>query len=192
MTFLSVINCSFSSDVIAGRYLFTTILTKNDSILSEKAIKLTNKSPIVLRQDVEEYSDSENAVDGNISDSNAVDETDASEIVNCYEVNCNEASNVNADEETNSENNEVLQEINQVPQEPVSEAPVVNTDDANPINRYCKCTTFECNCCRDFALPLVPVKGPGCASVQYLEGNRMSIGVKFGDRVLASRVISGQ
>lgn len=112
--------------------------------------------------------------------------------MNCYEVNCNEASNVNADEETNSENNEVLQEINQVPQEPVSEAPVVNTDDANPINRYCKCTTFECNCCRDFALPLVPVKGPGCASVQYLEGNRMSIGVKFGDRVLASRVISGQ
>lgn len=145
-----------------------------------------------MQQDVEEYNDSENAVDGNISESNAVDESDASEIVNCYEANCNEASSGNADEETNSENNEVLQEINQVPQEPVTEKPVVNTDDANPINRYCKCTTYECNCCRDFALPLVPVKGPGCATVQYLEGNRMSIGVKFGDRVLASRVISGQ
>ncbi|XP_058814183.1 uncharacterized protein LOC131678068 isoform X2 [Topomyia yanbarensis] len=161
-------------------------------VLETKISKLTNKSPIVLRQDVEEYSDSENAVDGNISESNTVDETDASEIVNCYEVNCNEASNANADEEANSENNEVLQEINQVPQEAVSEAPVVNVDDANPINRYCKCTTYECNCCRDFLLPLVPVKGPGCATIQYLDGNRMSIGIKFGDRVLANRVISGR
>ncbi|XP_065093556.1 uncharacterized protein LOC135714177 [Ochlerotatus camptorhynchus] len=161
-------------------------------VLETKASKQTSKAPIVLQQDVEEYNDSENAVDGNISESNAVDESNASEIVNCYETNCNEASSGNADEETNSENNEVLQEINQVPQEPVSEKPVVNTDDANPINRYCKCTTYECNCCRDFALPLVPVKGPGCATVQYLEGNRMSIGVKFGDRVLASRVISGR
>ncbi|KAL9694536.1 hypothetical protein quinque_013821 [Culex quinquefasciatus] len=163
-------------------------------VLETKSTKISKKAPIVLRQDVEEYSDSENAVDGNISESAAVDESDVSEIVNCYEVNCNEASsNANAaDEETNSENNEVLQEINQVPQEAVSQAPVVNTDDANPINRYCKCTTYECNCCRDFALPLVPMKGPGCATIQYLEGNRMSIGIKFGDRVLANRVISGR
>lgn len=170
------------------------VFTNAANHISAKSTKISKKAPIVLRQDVEEYNDSENAVDG-ISESNAVDESDVSEIVNCYEVNCNEASsNANAaDEETNSENNEVLQEINQVPQEVVSQTQtaVVNVDDANPINRYCKCTTYECNCCRDFALPLVPMKGPGCATIQYLEGNRMSIGIKFGDRVLANRVISG-
>lgn len=170
----------------------TLVFLAHGRVLESKISKQTSKTPIVLRQDVEEYNDSENAVDGNISESNAVEESDASEIVNCYETSCNEAISGNTDEEANSENNVVLQETNQVPQEPVSEKPVVNTDDANPINRYCKCTTYECNCCRDFALPLVPVKGPGCATVQYLEGNRMSIGVKFGDRVLASRVISGR
>ncbi|XP_058468066.1 uncharacterized protein LOC131440631 isoform X2 [Malaya genurostris] len=176
----------------ASIVILTLIVSSFGRVLETKSSKLTDKSSIILRQDVEEYSDSENAVDGNISESNAVDDSDASEIVNCYEVNCNEASNANADEETNSENNEVLQEINQVPQEVISEAPVVNVDDANPINRYCRCTTYECNCCRDFLLPLVPIKGPGCATIQYLDGNRMSIGVKFGDRVLANRVISGR
>ncbi|XP_055527117.1 uncharacterized protein LOC129719721 [Wyeomyia smithii] len=178
---------------LEGLYIVCLLLAiASGRVLEKKPSKLNSKSPIILRQDVEEYSDSENAVDANISESNAVDDSDTSEIVNCYEVNCNEASNANADEETNSENNEVLQEINQVPQEVISEAPVVNVDDANPINRYCKCTTYECNCCRDFLLPLVPVKGPGCATIQYLDGNRMSIGVKFGDRVLANRVISGR
>lgn len=70
--------------------------------------------------------------------------------------------------------------------------PVVhNEDDANPINRYCKCTSFECDCCREFSLPLVPIRGPGCANIRYLEGDRMSVGIKFGNRVLANRVISG-
>ncbi|XP_055585930.1 uncharacterized protein LOC129738697 isoform X2 [Uranotaenia lowii] len=151
-------------------------------VAQTKLPQSNNKAPIVLRQDVEEYNDSDNAVDGNVSESNAVEETDASA----------EAANVNVEEESNSEDNQVLQEINQVPQEVSSEAPVVNVDDANPINRYCKCTTYECNCCRDFALPLIPIKGPGCAAVQYLDGNRMSIGIKFGDRVLANRVISGR
>ena len=36
---------------------------------------------------------------------------------------------------------------------------VINTDDSNPINRYCKCSSYECNCCRDFSLPLLPIKG---------------------------------
>ena len=66
-----------------------------------------------------------------------------------------------------------------------------NEDDANPINRYCKCTSFECDCCRDFSLPLVPIRGPGCANIRYLEGDRMSVGIKFGNRVLANRIISG-
>lgn len=72
-----------------------------------------------------------------------------------------------------------------------TESPI-NEDDANPINRYCKCTSFECDCCREFSLPLVPIRGPGCANIRYLEGDRMSIGIKFGNRVLANRVISGE
>lgn len=66
-----------------------------------------------------------------------------------------------------------------------------NEDDANPINRYCKCTSFECDCCREFSLPLVPIRGPGCANIRYLDGDRMSVGIKFGNRVLANRIISG-
>lgn len=73
-----------------------------------------------------------------------------------------------------------------------SSTEVVNTDDANPINRYCKCTSFECDCCRDFSLPIVPIRGPGCANIRYLEGDRLSIGIKFGNRILANRVISGK
>lgn len=72
-----------------------------------------------------------------------------------------------------------------------TEASIVNEDDANPINRYCKCSSYECDCCRDFSLPLVPIRGPGCANIRYLEGDRMSIGIKFGNRVLANRIISG-
>lgn len=72
-----------------------------------------------------------------------------------------------------------------------TEVPIVNQDDANPINRYCKCSSYECDCCRDFSLPLVPIRGPGCANIRYLEGDRMSIGIKFGNRVLANRIISG-
>lgn len=72
-----------------------------------------------------------------------------------------------------------------------TEASIVNEDDANPINRYCKCSSYECDCCREFSLPLVPIRGPGCANIRYLEGDRMSVGIKFGNRVLANRVISG-
>lgn len=73
-----------------------------------------------------------------------------------------------------------------------TEVPVVNEDDQNPINRYCKCSSFECDCCRDFSLPLVPIRGPGCANIRYLEGDRLSVGIKFGNRVLANRVVSGK
>lgn len=69
---------------------------------------------------------------------------------------------------------------------------VGNEDDADPINRYCKCSSNECNCCRDFSLPLVPIQGPGCASIRYLGEDKMSVGIKFGNRVLANRVISGR
>lgn len=72
-----------------------------------------------------------------------------------------------------------------------SEVPVVNIDDSNPINRYCKCSSFECDCCREFSLPLVPIRGPGCANIRYLEGDRLSVGIKFGNRVLANRIVNG-
>ncbi|KAL7042109.1 hypothetical protein ACKWTF_001033 [Chironomus riparius] len=73
-----------------------------------------------------------------------------------------------------------------------TEATISNEDDSNPINRYCKCTSFECDCCRDFALPLVPIRGPGCANIRYLEGDRLSVGIKFGNRVLANRIVNGR
>lgn len=73
-----------------------------------------------------------------------------------------------------------------------AEVTPTNEDDANPINRYCKCTSYECDCCREFSLPLVPIRGPGCANIRYLDGDRMSVGIKFGNRVLANRIISGK
>lgn len=72
-----------------------------------------------------------------------------------------------------------------------TEAPV-NIDDAHPLNRYCTCNEAECNCCREFKLPLVSVRGPGCASLRYLGKNRMSIAIKYGDITLTSRTISGR
>lgn len=30
--------------------------------------------------------------------------------------------------------------------------------------KICSCSSLTCNCCRDFALPVVPVKGPGMLS----------------------------
>ncbi|EDO64824.2 uncharacterized protein LOC120896214 [Anopheles arabiensis] len=88
--------------------------------------------------------------------------------------------------------NEVLEESNVVPQETVSEASVVNMDDSSLINRYCRCTAYECNCCRNIDVPLFPVKGPGCAVIQYLDGDRMSVGIKFADRMILNRVISAR
>lgn len=35
------------------------------------------------------------------------------------------------------------------------------TPQAAPPNRYCACSNLMCNCCRDFSLPVVPIKGPG-------------------------------
>ncbi|KAL1449024.1 hypothetical protein WDU94_000266 [Cyamophila willieti] len=49
-----------------------------------------------------------------------------------------------------------------------------------------------CNCCRDFSLPVVPIKGPGCASVRYLQGDQMAVTMSFGDRVLRNVTISAK
>lgn len=42
----------------------------------------------------------------------------------------------------------------------VSSEQVLPLEDSS-INRYCKCSEAFCNCCRDFALPLVKLDGPG-------------------------------
>uniref|UniRef100_A0A1B0D3P2 Uncharacterized protein n=1 Tax=Phlebotomus papatasi TaxID=29031 RepID=A0A1B0D3P2_PHLPP len=88
-------------------------------------------------------------------------------------------------------------EISDVPQVPVivedGESPVpVNIDDVHPINRYCTCNADECNCCREFKLPLVSIRGPGCATVRYLERNKLSVAIKYGDITLTQRTISGR
>lgn len=67
-----------------------------------------------------------------------------------------------------------------------------NENDPNPINRYCSCTNAQCKCCRDFSIPLIPVRGPGCATVRYLDNDKLSVSIKYGDFVLASRQIDSR
>ena len=70
---------------------------------------------------------------------------------------------------------------------------VVNTDDENPINKYCTCNKSSCNCCREFSLPIVPIiRGPGCATIEFRNNNRMNIAIKYGDIVLARRKIGAK
>ncbi|XP_050433186.1 LOW QUALITY PROTEIN: dentin sialophosphoprotein [Adelges cooleyi] len=61
-----------------------------------------------------------------------------------------------------------------------------------PPNRYCACSNLMCNCCRDFSLPVVPIQGPGCASLKYLKGDQMAVTMSFGDKVLRNTTISGR
>lgn len=67
----------------------------------------------------------------------------------------------------------------------------VNENDPNPINRYCTCSEATCKCCREIGLPILPVRGPGCATVQYLEDDKMLVTIQYGDFVIAQRQISG-
>lgn len=59
------------------------------------------------------------------------------------------------------------------------------------LSKYCKCTESHCDCCRNFGLPLIPVRGPGCAKITYLGNEKMSVSIKYGDITLATRTISG-
>lgn len=81
------------------------------------------------------------------------------------------------------ESNEVLK--------PTTDKPI-NENDPNPINKFCSCSSASCKCCRDFTIPLVPIRGPGCATVRYLDNDRLSIGIKYGDFVLASRTVDSR
>ncbi|XP_041975751.1 eisosome protein SEG2 [Aricia agestis] len=62
----------------------------------------------------------------------------------------------------------------------------------NSINKYCKCTESLCNCCRDFAVPVVNLNGPGCASLRYLNGDKMAVSLSFGKKVITNRTLSSQ
>lgn len=97
-----------------------------------------------------------------------------------------------AEAEVVSEAAEAAEAVAEVtPAAPVTEEPV-NVDDQNPINKYCKCSEDHCDCCRNFALPIIPVRGPGCARISYLGNEKMSVQIKYGDIVLASRTVSGK
>ncbi|KAG8303609.1 hypothetical protein J6590_002608 [Homalodisca vitripennis] len=64
-------------------------------------------------------------------------------------------------------------------------------DRQNPApSRYCTCSSLTCNCCREFSLPVVPVKGPGCATVSYLHDDAMMVTMSFGERVLRNITIN--
>ncbi|XP_023934003.2 uncharacterized protein LOC112042995 [Bicyclus anynana] len=62
----------------------------------------------------------------------------------------------------------------------------------NSINRFCKCSEAYCNCCRDFAVPVVNLNGPGCASLMYLSGDKMSVSLSFGNKVITNRTLSSR
>lgn len=81
------------------------------------------------------------------------------------------------------ESNEVLPKPTEKP---------VNENDPNPINKFCSCSVSSCKCCRDFSIPLVPLRGPGCATVRYLENDRLAVSIKYGDFVLASRTVDSR
>ncbi|XP_067635842.1 uncharacterized protein [Eurosta solidaginis] len=75
----------------------------------------------------------------------------------------------------------------------VSEATTLQSqDNTNGLSKYCKCNDDHCDCCRKFNLPLIPVRGPGCARITYLGNERMSVSIKYGDITLATRTISGK
>ncbi|KAK1131338.1 hypothetical protein K0M31_017625 [Melipona bicolor] len=60
------------------------------------------------------------------------------------------------------------------------------------VNRYCTCNENICNCCRDFHIPLVQLQGPGCASLQYLQGDNLAVQLSFGDNILTSTIVNGR
>ncbi|KAI9582071.1 uncharacterized protein LOC119637266 isoform X1 [Glossina fuscipes] len=74
----------------------------------------------------------------------------------------------------------------------LNSTPTKNTNDSGGLVKFCKCTENHCDCCRDFNLPFIPIKGPGCAKITYLGDEKMSVTLKYGDLTLASRTISSK
>ncbi|XP_046801373.1 uncharacterized protein LOC111678625 [Lucilia cuprina] len=78
------------------------------------------------------------------------------------------------------------------PAETAAATPVKGEPEPTGLAKYCKCNENHCDCCRNFNLPLIPVKGPGCARMTYLGNEKMSISLKYGDLTLASRTVSSK
>uniref|UniRef100_A0A1A9WZ96 DUF4773 domain-containing protein n=1 Tax=Glossina brevipalpis TaxID=37001 RepID=A0A1A9WZ96_9MUSC len=74
----------------------------------------------------------------------------------------------------------------------LNSTPLKNASNSGGLMKFCKCTENHCNCCRDFNLPFIPIKGPGCAKITYLGDEKMSVTLKYGDLTLASRTISSK
>ncbi|KAL2729980.1 putative WRKY transcription factor protein 1 isoform X1 [Vespula maculifrons] len=71
------------------------------------------------------------------------------------------------------------------------ESPII-TEATENVNRYCTCSDVICNCCRNFHIPLVQLKGPGCASLQYLKDDNLAVQLSFGDNILTSTIVNGK
>lgn len=101
-------------------------------------------------------------------------------------------------EDVEDEVDEVSEVSNDIDVATVAAIPITNTtvetineNDPNPINKYCTCSQSTCKCCREIGLPILPIRGPGCATMQYLEDDKMLVTVQYGDFVIAQRQISG-
>lgn len=94
-------------------------------------------------------------------------------------------------EEVANNDIEVLTVAPLAPSAPTTNASLVNESDPDPINKYCTCTKSTCKCCRDVGLPVLPVRGSGCATIQFLEDEKMLVTLQYGDLVLVQRQISG-
>ncbi|RZF44165.1 hypothetical protein LSTR_LSTR003805 [Laodelphax striatellus] len=66
------------------------------------------------------------------------------------------------------------------------------TGASNSPTKYCNCSSSMCNCCRDFNIPVVSAKGPGCATISFLKDNEFGISMKYGDRILRNITIRGE
>ncbi|KAF4529307.1 hypothetical protein B566_EDAN011401 [Ephemera danica] len=68
----------------------------------------------------------------------------------------------------------------------------IPTTPATGPSRFCNCVSLECSCCREFRLPVLPIASSGCASLQYLRGDRLALTMRVGDAVLRNVTISGR
>lgn len=137
---------------------------------------------IQVVQDLNDSQESSAAVSGSGSSVSGSGSVASSSAVESYEQS-----------DSGSSSNDISKPIesNEVIPKPTEEKPI-NENDPNPINKFCSCSSASCKCCRDFSIPLVPIRGPGCATIRYLDNDRLSIGIKYGDFVLASRTVDSR
>ncbi|XP_012541064.1 coiled-coil domain-containing protein 1 [Monomorium pharaonis] len=92
----------------------------------------------------------------------------------------------------NETTHRVIRAANNVKQSDIDLTTMSLKQATDSVNRYCTCNENICNCCRDFHIPLVQLKGPGCASLQYLQGDNLAVQLSFGDNILTSTIVNGK